>query len=232
MRHKNIKSCNNNLRTGFTLIEIVIAIIINLIVISGVGILLVGGNRSWQKCYNSANHQVKQEALVATLEFSNVGRKSNRIAYTIYKKDGDGYSPALQETENPEEIVSGDAVEFRYWENGLDSTDSQDLMNTTKTATAYAFFYIDDKKLKVDYGPYPPGAVSEQSGNRNTTDITTKILSENVSVSDSDIGAFSHTMVNGVGQGSVRLNINLKDTDDNESVQIMTATYMRNIWPR
>ncbi|MBN2590530.1 MAG: prepilin-type N-terminal cleavage/methylation domain-containing protein [Sedimentisphaerales bacterium] len=221
---------NKYKRPGFTLVEMIVAMVINMIVILGVGVLLIGGNRSWQKCYNTANHQIKQDAIAATLEFGNVGRKSNRLSYTIYKREGDTYFKALPRTGNPEEIVSGDAVEFGYWDSGLDSSDSQNLMDTTKIATAYAFFYIDGKKLKVDKGPYPPGAIT--NGRRNTAGITTTILADNVLLSDSDDGVFSHTTVNGVGQGSVRINITLKNIEDNESVQIMTATYLRNIWPR
>lgn len=228
----NINKIRNINRTGFTLIEILVAIIANMIIISGVGILLIGGNRAWQKSYNSANHEVKQEALVTTLEFGNVGRKSNRLCYTIYKKQAGSYVPALPVTKNPEEIVSGDAVEFRYWDQGIDSTDSHKILDPTKKATAYAFFYVDGTELKVDYGPYPPGAVDAKTGTRNTTGIVTKILAEYVSVKDSVNGIFSHTTLNKVGQGSVRINITLKDPEDGESVRILTSVYMRNIWPR
>ena len=230
MNDKTEKNVKLYCRPGFTLVEMVVAIIINMIVIAGVGILLIGGNRSWQKCYNTANHQIKQDALATTLEFTNVGRKSNRLSYTIYEKEGNRYFPAVPQTRNPEEIVSGDAVEFRYWSSGLDSEDSESLMDTTKIATAYAFFYVEDEKLKVDYGPYPTGAVS--NGLKNNTNITTNILADNVWITDTDEGIFSHTMINGIGQGSVRINLTLKDTEDGESVQIMTATYLRNIWPR
>jgi type II secretory pathway pseudopilin PulG len=232
MKRNIMKNRNKNIRNGFTLIEIVVAIVINMIVISGVGVLLVGGNRAWQKCYDSANNKIKQDALVTMLEFGNAGRKANRLCYTIYKNINGSYYPALPETNNPEEIVHGDAVEFRYWDEEIDSTDSLNLMDTSKMATAYAFFYIDDKKLKVDYGPCPPGAVPGSNGKKNTTGVTTNILAENVFTSDAQEGAFSHTTRNGVGQGSVRINITLKNPDNDESVQIMTATYLRNIWPR
>ena len=81
-------------------------------------------------------------------------------------------------------------------------------------------------------GPYPPGAVADGGGYRNVSGVTTTILAENVSDNGSDIDAFSHTTLNGVGQGSVRSNIVLEDPEDGETVRIMTATLMRNIWPR
>ena len=223
---------NKKIRHGVTLIEIVVAIVINSIVISGVGVLLIGGNRAWEKTYNSANQKIRQDALVTTLEFSSMGRKSNRLVYTIYKKSDYGYLPALPEKGDPEEVVSGDAVEFRYWDTTLDSTDSKKLMDTSKTATAYAFFYVDDDKLKVDYGPYLPGAVPKGGGGKNSIGVVTKVLAENVTVDNSVAGPFSHTTVNGVGQGSVRINITLTDPEDNETIQIMTSTFIRNIWPR
>ena len=81
---------------------------------------------------------------------------------------------------------------------------------------------------------YPPGAVPDGGGSRNTSGVTTKLLlAENVSTNkDSKVGAFSHTTLNGVGQGSVRINVILTDPEDNESINVMTATLMRNIWPR
>lgn len=221
-------------RSGLTLMELVIAMAMNIIVLLAVGSLLVGGNRAWLNTYNSANKKMKDDALATTIAFGSMGRKANRIDYTIYKINGSTFTPALPITSDPEEVVSGDAVEFRYWDVGLDKTDSHDLMDFTKTATAYALFYIDGDQLKVDYGQYPPGAVPEGGGSKNTSGVITKVLlAENVSTDkDSNIGAFSHTTLNGIGQGSVRINIILTDPEDNESVNVMTATLMRNIWPR
>ena len=59
MKNKKVKIRNKCYISGFTLIEMIVAIIINMIVIFGVGMLLIGGNRSWQKCYNSANNQCR-----------------------------------------------------------------------------------------------------------------------------------------------------------------------------
>jgi len=216
------------------MIELLVAMTMNMIVILAVGILLVGGNRAWLNTYNSANKKIKDDALATTVAFGSMGRKANRLAYTIYKIDGGTFEPAVPITSDPEEVVSGDAVEFRYWDVGFDKTDTQNLLDVTKTATAYALFYLDGDKLKVDYGPYPPGAVPEGSGSRNTSGVITKVLlAENVSTNkDSNVDAFSHTTLNGIGQGSVRINIILTDPEDNESINVMTATLMRNIWPR
>lgn len=221
-------------RSGLTLIELIVAMTINFIVVLAVGALLVGGNRAWHHTYNSANKKLKQDALATTMAFGSIGRKANRLGYTIYKGDDSNFTPALPQTADPQEVVSGDAVEFRYWDVELDKTDSHNLMDVTKTATAYAFFYLDGDQLKVDYGPYPPGAVPEGGGSKNTSGVITKVLlAEHVSVDkDSTAGAFSHTTVGGTGQGCVRINIVLTDPADNETIRVMTATLMRNIWPR
>lgn len=50
-------------------------------------------------------------------------------------------------------------MEFRYWDVELDQADTQQLMDVTKQAIAYAFFYLDDEALEADYGAYTPGAV-------------------------------------------------------------------------
>jgi len=224
---------NYRFASGVTLVEITLAMALNSVVALAVGVLLVGGNRGWQNIYDSANKKIRQDALATTLAFGSIGRKANRLNYKIYKVSGNTFLPVLPETSDAQEVLSGDAVEFRYWDVALDETDSYELMDTAKEATAYALFYIENKQLKVDYGPYPSGAVPEDGGVRNTTDVITEILADNVSVDEnSEIGAFSHTTMNGVGQGSVRINITLKDPETGKTVKIMTSTLMRNMWPR
>jgi len=218
-------------RRGVTVVELVITIAVASVLVLAVGVLLVSGQRAWQRTYNSAHKQIKDDALNVMTTFASVGRKANRLGYTIYNIDGSTFTPALPQTSAPQEVVGGDAVEFRYWDVEFDATDSHGLMDVTKTATAYALFYLDGETLKVDYGPYPPGAVPDGGGSRNTDDVTTITLAENVST-EGDVGAFSHTTLNGMGQGSVRINVTLTDPEDNDSVEVMTATLMRNIWPR
>jgi len=228
MRHRNKK-----FRDGMTLIELTTAMMINVLVILTIGIMLVRGNRIWHKTYNLANKKIRQDAQAVTVAFGSMGRKANRLGYTIYNVNGNTLTPALPQTSDPQEIVSGDAVEFRYWDVGCDETDSHNLMDPTKIATAYALFYLDGETLKVDYGPYPPGAAPQDGGNRNTSDVTTTILAEQASTDENlEVGAFSHTTLNGLGQGCVRTNIILTDPEDDETVKVLTATFMRNIWPR
>jgi len=221
-------------RFGLTMIEMLMAMLMNIFVILAVGSLLVGGERAWRNTFHSENKQLKQDALATTVAFGSMGRRSNRIGYTIYNVDGGTFTPAVPVTSDPEEVVSGDAVEFRYWDVGLDSTDSSDLLDVTKTATAYALFYLEGDALKVDYGPYPPGAVPAGGGSRNTSGVVTEVLlAENVSTDpNSPVDAFSHTTIGGVGQGSIRMNVILTDPEDNETIRVMTATLARNIWPR
>jgi hypothetical protein len=232
MKYRNTKR-KYRFSPGVTLVEITIAMTLNSIVALAVGILLIGGNRGWQNIYESANKKIKQDALVTTLKFGSIGRKANRLSYQIYKVSGSTFVPALPQAGGTQEVVSGDAVEFRYWDVTLDETDSHDLMNNSRKATAYALFYVDDKKLKVDYGPYPPGAVLADGGARSTSGVVTEVLAENVVLEDnSDVGIFSHTTVNGVGQGSVRINLKLMDPETGDTVKVITSTLMRNIWPR
>lgn len=219
--------------TGFTLVELAVTSVISLVLVLTVGVLIVSGNKAWMRTYNSANKKMKQDAMTTTIAFGSMGRKSNRLNYTIYKINDNALTPALPKTTDPQEVVWGNAVEFRYWNVPLDKTDSHELMDVTKMATAYALFYLQDGTLKVDYGPYPPGAAPEDGGSRNTSGVNTKVLAENVSV-DPDLGldAFSHTTVGGVGQGAVRINVVLTDPADQETIRLMTGTLMRNIWPR
>lgn len=226
-----MRSNSRRFRSGITLVELVIAISIAPILVLGVGTLLVSGHRAWQQTYDSAHKQIKEDARAVAVAFGSIGRKANRLDYTLYDIIGSTFIPAVPQTSEPEEVVSGDAVEFRYWDVELDVDDTYDLMDVTKTATAYILFYIDGDQLKVDYGPYPPGAVPAGGGLRNTSNTTTIVLAENVSPANAN-GAFNHVTLNGVGRGCVRINIILTDPEDDDSSRVMTATVMRNIWPR
>ncbi|MFC1737778.1 hypothetical protein ACFL1G_01865 [Planctomycetota bacterium] len=223
----NKKNC-----PGVTLIELVIAMLMSSMLVLTVGVLLVSGQRAWQNVYNSAYHEIKQDAQAIRISFGSMGRRSNRLNYTLYEVDGGDFTPVEPEGSSDEEVLYGDAVEFRYWDVELDSEDSHGLLDVSKIATAYALFYLDDTQLKVDYGPYPPGGIPAGGGSRSNNNVTTVVLSEYVDDDDNDDGIFSHTMVSGTGKGCIRINVTLNDTETDESIKVMTAALMRNIWPR
>lgn len=218
-------------RSGLTLYELIVTMVIAPIIILAVSVLLIGGQRSWQQTYNSAHKEIKLQAQDVMITFGSIARRSNRLNYIIYEIDGSTFIPLEPESATSEGVVSGDAVEFRYWDVELDEGDPHNLLDVTKTATAYALFYLDSSQLKVDRGPYPPGGVPEGGGSRNITNVSTTILAENVTT-DENIGAFSHTIDAGKGQGCVRINVTLTDPNDGETIKVMTAALTRNIWPR
>lgn len=226
MRHNNRKSY-----PGFTLMELVIAMLISSILVLVAGVLIVSGTKAWQQTYNKAHTQAEEDTLAVTMAFGSIGRMSNRTDYVIYKVTGSAFTPAVSPTPSQETVVWGNAVEFRYWDVSLDAGDTHNLMNFKKdTATAYALFYLDGSQLKVDYGSIPPGAVPVGGGARNTSHVSTTVLASNVSTDPN--GAFSHTSLNNIGEGCVRINIILTDPNDGEQTRMMTSVLMRNIWPR
>jgi len=209
------------------MVELITTMAISSILAMAVGTLLIGGQRSWEKTYEDANGGIKEDAHAVMSAWGSIGRKSNRLSYTVYSKSFGSYIESVPQG-GGEEVVYGDAVEFRYWTASMPDTG---LLDVTNTGTHYTFFYIENEELKVDYGSNPPGAVPGGSGSRNTAGITTMTLAENV-VPDPN-GAFNHTMIGGLGQGSVRINITLEDENDAENtIQILMATLCRNIWPR
>lgn len=226
MQRETIRKCN-----GFTLLEMMLSISMGLILLLVVGNLLVAGQNQWNDLYNYSTSKTRTDARNIYRVFGKIGRKSNRLSYALYTKDGNNFYPALPISNSNEEIVYGDAVEFRYWDVELDETDSHDLFNANKEATAYALFYIDDGVLKVDYGPFPPAVIPAGGGPRNSNGVRTRILAENVCY-DEEMGAFSHTTSNGVGLGCVKIDIVLNDPEEDESINVQTATMMRNAWPR
>jgi len=216
---------------GVALAELVISTAMALILLLAVGVLLDGGNRAWLHAFESAHGSRNQDARALMAAFGSVGRSSNRGSYVLYHIDHGLLVPAVPDSSHPDSVVFAEAVEFRYWDVPLDLTDSHTLMDADKKATAYALFYLDGSYLKVDYGPYPPGAAPAGGGPRNTTDVTTVILARHVSV-DPDGAPFSHSTVARAGQGSIRLNVILTDPEDEQTTRVMAATLMRNIWPR
>jgi len=213
------------------LIELMASMAAALILVMAVGVLLDGGNRAWLSAYQSAHGQVHEDAQTLVASFGSIGRKANRGSYFLYDLNGGTLAPMTPPANQSEAVVFGDAVEFRYWDVPLDTSDTHSLMDATKTATAYALFYLDGDQLKLDQGPYPPGAAPAGGSSRNTTGVTTIVLADNVSV-DPDSAPFSHSTVAGVGQGSVRLNVILTDPQDNQTTRVTATALMRNIWPR
>jgi hypothetical protein len=216
---------------GVTLVELAVSSVVAVILVFTVGLLLDGSSRAWLQTYGSIHGNTKENAEIIISAFGSIGRRSNRASYSLYLINQGVFTPAVPAAGHPDSIVSGAAVEFRYWDVPLDSSDSHSLMDTSKLATAYALFYLDGHRLKVDYGPYPPGAVPAGGGARNTTGVTTIVLANNVNM-DGSSSAFSHNTVANTGQGSVRLNVTLTDPNTGETTKVMTTALMRNVWPR
>jgi len=217
--------------SGMALVEMITAMTAALVLVMAVGVLLDGGSRAWLAAYQSAHGKVSEDARTVVATFGSIGRKANRGSYVLYNLSNGTLTPVTAPANQPDGVLFGNAVEFRYWDVPLDTSDSHDLMDATKTATAYALFYCVGDQLRLDQGPYPPGAAPAGGGSRNTAGVTTTILAENVSV-EPGASAFSHSTVAGVGQGSVRLNVILTDPQDGQTTRVTTTTLMRNIWPR
>lgn len=222
---------HSKFRTGLTLVELMVTGTVAVVLFLAVGVLLDGGNRAWWRAYDTAHGTKRQEATALRAAFGSIGRRANRTSYFLYQFNKGVFQPVAADPTKPDHVVAGDAVEFRYWDVALDKSDSHQVMDVAKLATAYALFYLDGKELKVDYGPYPPGAIPVGGGSRNTTGVTTIVLAEDATARK-DVGPFSHTASGGVGRGCVRLNVTLTDPESKETTDVLTGVLLRNIWPR
>jgi prepilin-type N-terminal cleavage/methylation domain-containing protein len=226
-KYQHLKTAPTKARSrrlaGFTLIEMIIAMAASLIVFLAVGILTSSGQRSWTKTYNSNNSDLQVGTISATAALGAFGRKANKTDYRLYKLVGGKYERVVPETD-PEEVVVGDAVEFRYWNTELNA----DIMNSNKTATAYVLFYIDNGNLKTDYGPFPPGSINETGHRITGNGVATVTLIRNVTAVE-----FSHTTQNmaGDGKGCIRMKLTATDPITGNPKVILAATLMRNTWP-
>jgi hypothetical protein len=198
------------------------------IVMLTAALLVNSGYRGWNQTFNNANRESRLGALDTMIALGAVGRKSNKMDYRLYRVDGSTYTRVVP-SGSPEEVVTGQAIEFRYWDTELDAA----IMTPDVNATAYALFYLDGRNLKVDYGPYdPPGEPGgvNASGNRTTgTNIKTITMAENVTSVE-----FSHTTRDsaGDGKGCVRMKLVITDPTDNSVKTTLAATLMRNVWPQ
>jgi hypothetical protein len=196
------------------------------IVMMTAALLVNSGYRGWNQIYNNANCESRLGALDTMIALGAIGRKSNKVDYRLYEVTGNTFTRAPADgAALPDEIITGQAVEFRYWDTELYAG----LMNPDVNATAYALFYLDnDNKLNVDYGPYPPGGVA--GGGRITSDnVTTVTLAKNVASVE-----FSHTAKNiaGDGKGCVRMKLVINDPEGGSTKTALAATLMRNTWPK
>jgi hypothetical protein len=197
---------------GFTLFELMTTIVISVIPISVVGILLVGGQRNWNQMYLSANKQIKIDAQTVATVFCDMGRDASRSDSVIISTLGKELAPSGPDPQ----LLSGEAVEFRFWRHNPTGKGSRFDPRPANQPTDYARFYhnTEDNTLNVDYGPYP----------YNTRIIaSTKVLANNVTSL-----SFNQMAFNGVRQGCIRMNLVLTDTDNNETTTTMATALMRN----
>lgn len=126
---------------GFTLIELMMAMLISCVLILVVGVLLANGHRSWNRAYRSVHRQIKSDALAAMAIFNSVGRKSDSRNCKI---------TSLNTTE-VDASLDAPRVEFKYWHYSRDGRTHQ---KPQAAATHYAHFYFNegDSELKVEYG--------------------------------------------------------------------------------
>lgn len=215
---------------GFTLIEMMIVVAILAIPLVAVGILAAGGSRSFRQTYNSIHKEVRQDAVAVMTAFGAVSRQSNRNNYKVYTIKNGVYAEAQPPPK--QEIASGQAVEFRYWQDPFDPEHpGENALDISNTGTHYALFYLDGSELKVDYGTVDGDVAGIVGSSRSAARILrTVTLTRFVDLSKTT-DLFSHSIIGGAGQGSVRLNLTLAD-EEGEQVEVKTSVLLRMSWPR
>jgi prepilin-type N-terminal cleavage/methylation domain-containing protein len=220
-------------RNGFTLIELIMAMTLGCMIMLIVATLVVSGQKSWKKSYDKANCQSQLDSIGAISSFGGYGRKSNKKDYYVYSVSGTNFTQVMP-VSNPEENLTGQAVEFRYWSSDV----TANMLTPTSKADCYALFYLDNTqpanvKLMLDVsdptlGGFGPPAINTSRHRATGTGITTVILASYVySV------AFTHTTKDmaGDGYGSVRMRLVINNPADGGSKTFLAATCLRNTWP-
>jgi prepilin-type N-terminal cleavage/methylation domain-containing protein len=217
-------------RNGFTLIEVIVAMAAGFIVMLTVAMLVQSGYRSWNQTYRTANCDSRLDSIATTTSFGSIGRKSNKNDYYVYQVANATFTAPPVNPLDPDEILRGQAVEFRYWGTDLEA----DMLTPTSSADSYALFYLDNGQLKLEisdsaHGGIGPPAINSSGHRVNGAGATTVILANHVTSVE-----FSHTKKTpaGGGLGCVRMNLTINDPADNKSKTVIAATYIRNVWPQ
>lgn len=226
------KNPSGRIRSGVTLVELMMAATISTLLVLGVGILLVGGQRFWQRTYSDSQKQIRQDVQAIMIKFGSMGRKSNCISsggwqgYKIYANHGD----TVPATTIPGTLIAtGNAAEFGYWNCNWDDAgfNPSTIVDKNKACTDYVEFYLTGSTFKAEYGVYD----YSQSGQK--VPARTEILAQNASAGTAGMGIFSHTTdISGNGKGCVRISLKLTDPVDGKVITIKTATLLRVVWPR
>lgn len=193
------------------------------------GVLLLGGTNAYRQVYASVHDPMQQDSKALTSAFGAIGRKSNRTNYTLYETAGGYFVEAVPKS--GESIAVGQAVEFRYWDEPFyQLSQNMDEMDIADTGTNYALFYLDGEKLCVDYGDVVGGVGGVKNGSRQTQNMVTQCLVQQVDTTNND-DIFSHEVVGGAGNGCVSLNLTLVN-DKGETMDVKMATLIRVVWPQ
>ena len=118
------KKSKLKVRPGFTLTELAVTMVITIVVMLAIGITLAGSVRGWQTAYGRAFSDVAMESYSARRAFDSIIRKACR-----------------QVLPNPFPPEGSDWVEVHYYSTYLSGFPDR-----------YARFYLEDGKLKLDYG--------------------------------------------------------------------------------
>src|SRR5512135_690841 len=76
MWYSNMASKKNNLRSGFTLIELMVTVIAAIIVLIGISTMIAAGHRNFNTMYRRTTSDVVRNAYEARIIFDRIVRKS------------------------------------------------------------------------------------------------------------------------------------------------------------
>jgi prepilin-type N-terminal cleavage/methylation domain-containing protein len=109
---ENAKS-NKPKKTGVTLIELMIALLISAIIVSAVGVMVADSSGWFSDSYSKINSQPAIESLLARKTFESIIRQSSKIGYNVN--------------------ADGSAVEINYYSSQLNPIDSYAQFYTSGT---------------------------------------------------------------------------------------------------
>jgi prepilin-type N-terminal cleavage/methylation domain-containing protein len=113
-------------RNGFTLVELIVAMVLVFVMTLGAGILLADGQKKWNRLYNRVNDPAGTDGFVVQRAFENICRKSSGQYCYISSH--------------------GSWLQLYYWDEG----------STEDIPENYARIYQDGSKVYAEYGKLFP----------------------------------------------------------------------------
>jgi hypothetical protein len=158
-------------RCGFTILELVIASVAAIIVLSAVSVLISDGQRGWNTMYNNLNSPIVTDAYIAKKRFDSVVRKAARDNFLI---DNEGQWLEVYYYES-ESVLSPDSY-ARFFVDSNDLNIEYGRLNPRETISVHTVCSNVSSCLFKQIGKSAQMLLSLNNGNQTVHTVSSAVL--------------------------------------------------------